>query len=224
LPALHAKAQLELQKTFRGYVDAAEARQKFLELYAEKAGLAVWTINNRPEVFGTVRPEATAPKFNARDAQISKEWRSEAAKRISSAAPPIPIVAKAVLQAERSARKIVSDRQGARRSAFSQRVARRAADRFGVLPGVQSTSPRDPAPTTPQEPRPGFMNRFFGRGRTATPSASTPETPLPALMEPHWSERVPIIPRQSESGQRQAKGREGVKRPGKRDRDNGPER
>jgi ATP-dependent exoDNAse (exonuclease V) alpha subunit len=219
LPALHAKAQLELQKTFRGYVDAAEARQKFLELYAEKAGLAVWTINNRPEVFGTVRPEAIAPKFNPRDAQISKEWWGEAAKRISSAAPPIPIVAKAILQAERSARKIASDRQGARRSAFSQRVARRAADRFGVLPGMQPTMPREPEQTTPQEPTPGLMRRIFRRGTPVTPTASMPAASTPTPIEPHWSERFAVTPKQPDSGQSRSAQRQATKRRKDRDHD-----
>ncbi|HVJ35161.1 MAG TPA: AAA family ATPase [Terriglobia bacterium] len=214
MPALTARAQLALHKTFRAYADPTEARQRFLEMYAEKAGLAVWAVNNRPEVFGTGRAGERVSTFEPREAQISKAWRTEAARRLSVATPRAPLVAKAVAQAERSARRIAGDRQIARGREFSRNIARRAADRFGAMPGMtQTPQPRGPEPTpqAPAEagtPRTSWWDRIRGRGRVpaetpnapGTPAADKPAAATPAKAEPHWSERI-TAPRQKPGSQ-----------------------
>lgn len=87
LPPLSVKANTTLSKHFSRYEEQKAAQAKFLEMVAEDKSYAFWTANNRPEVFGVLRADATGPAFSLTQqmAPISKAWQEEAIKRIREA-------------------------------------------------------------------------------------------------------------------------------------------
>jgi len=205
LPALHPKAQAAVDRAFSAYDKQGEAKQRWLELYAEKPRFAVWAVNNRPELFGNVKDQAAAPKLSQKEAQIPQSWREKAARAISEAAQPAPYVAQAAQRMAESARRTATVAAVDRRQATARTAIRRAAARHGEIPGMSPPAPTQPTPPAPtQRPdaqmqkRPSWWQRVTGKDATEqkpqaqldrTPTPHQPAPQAPADKRPSWWRR-----------------------------------
>jgi hypothetical protein len=66
LPALPKKTDRLIEQACTSFADPVAAKRNFTELYAEAPQFALWALNNRPEVVGTVAPGAKAPRLYLR--------------------------------------------------------------------------------------------------------------------------------------------------------------
>jgi hypothetical protein len=69
LPAMPNKQRGLIEHACKSFTDPAQAQQNFSELYAEAPAFALWAMNNRPEVIGSVAPQAKPPRLYLRKAE-----------------------------------------------------------------------------------------------------------------------------------------------------------